>query len=203
MGTTVVHEGFVRHLERASSTFEKGDEGSLAKFKLLHHASTCRNPSCRVCHKLRLRIWQRKNPLFGVLLDADAYPILNGVIGLGDLAGQVTQALRDGADVHVRAPMPWPGDPGRIPAPLFATPLELAESLRKKGKAHEQSPAWLVLRAAEPWSPETHHLFPAEKRERAVSLLFIGVALAYSGRFGREEQAIAECWRACVLPHAL
>ena len=35
----------------------------------------------------------------------------------------------------------------------------------------------LVVQASEPWSPQTHALFPAWARERAVALLRIGYLL--------------------------
>ena len=51
------------------------------------------------------------------------------------------------------------------------TPLSLAQAQRANGAAADGSPAALVLRAAQPWGPATHHLFPTASRARAVAVL--------------------------------
>ena len=51
------------------------------------------------------------------------------------------------------------------------TPLSLAQAQRANGAAADGSPAALVLRAAQPWGPQTHHLFPTASRARAVAVL--------------------------------
>ena len=78
------------------------------------------------------------------------------------------------------------------------TPLSLAERLRAEGSAPAGSAADLVLRAAEPWSPQTHHLFPSEARARAVELMLLGA------RFSREDRsAVGDVWMAFVVPYAV
>ena len=51
------------------------------------------------------------------------------------------------------------------------TPLSLAQAQRANGAATDGSPAALVLRAAQPWGPATHHLFPTASCTRAVAVL--------------------------------
>ena len=53
-----------------------------------------------------------------------------------------------------------------------ATPLSLARELEAQGKAPSGSTAWLILRAAGPWTRETHGLFPDKRRAEACSLVF-------------------------------
>merc|ERR1712091_339623 len=62
------------------------------------------------------------------------------------------------------------------------TPLSLAERLRAEGLAPAGSAADLVLRAAQPWSPQTHHLFPSVARARAVELTLLGAQLSREDR---------------------
>ena len=52
----------------------------------------------------------------------------------------------------------------------------------------------LLQRAARPWSPETHELFPARARARAVELLFLGHQLAVQPRFADKHRALVDCW---------
>ena len=96
-------------------------------------------------------------------------------------------ALRGGADLRAAAT--------GADAP---TPLSLAERLRAEGSAPAGSAADLVLRAAEPWSPQTHQLFPSEARARAVELWLLGV------QFSRDDRsAIGDVWMAFVVPYAV
>ena len=97
--------------------------------------------------------------------------------------------LRGGADLHAAA---------RAGAP---TPLSLARGLRAAGEAGDGTAAALVLRAAEPWSPATHHLLPAAARAWAVSVLRLGTLL--SRRFGGEEVSFSDAWKDWVMPHAI
>ena len=70
--------------------------------------------------------------------------------------------LRAGASINAKD---QEGDP---------TPLALACELHAKGEATNGTPAALVLKAAQPWSPETHALFPAAARAYAVQMMLIG-----------------------------
>ena len=72
-------------------------------------------------------------------------------------------------------------DPAHMPsgwaqgrAPDAPTPVSLARALRAKGHAPANSPADLVLQAAQPWSRDTHALFPAAARARVRSGLAMG-----------------------------
>ena len=56
--------------------------------------------------------------------------------------------------------------------------------------------AQLVLRAAAPWSPHNHALFPRAARCRAVALLRIGFALEFQKNLG----GIGALWVALVMP---
>ena len=102
-------------------------------------------------------------------------------------ADRARALLRGGADLRAAA--------AGADAP---TPLSLAERLRADGSAPAGSAADLVLRAAEPWSPQTHHLFPSEARARAVELWLLGV------QFSREDRsAVGDVWMAFVVPSAV
>ena len=86
------------------------------------------------------------------------------------------------------------------------TPVSLAERLRAEGSAPAGSAADLVLRAAEPWSPQTHHLFPSEARERAVELTLLGAQLSRESRFDDihgSAMGMRDVWMAFVVPHAV
>ena len=108
-------------------------------------------------------------------------------------AGRARALLRDGADLHART--------DALEAP---NPLSLARSLRAAGNAPPGSPADLVLKAAMPWSPRTHALFPSAVRARAVELLLVGRALAREPRFGPTvETVMIELWDDAVMPAAL
>lgn len=104
--------------------------------------------------------------------------------------------LRDGADIHACV------------RPGAATPLSVARELvdacfaASSGTAAPPS-AQLVLRAAEVWSPNTHHLFPLACRERAVELLVLGYALAQLPAFVAEAHSLSDVWTFHVMPHVL
>ena len=88
--------------------------------------------------------------------------------------------LRDGADLEAAD--------GAGP-----TPLSLARALQQAGEAGEDTAAGLVLDAAKPWSQQTHALFPAAARARAVELMLLG------HRLSREsvQWGFVGGWRAC------
>ena len=75
--------------------------------------------------------------------------------------------LRDGADISAAVDAAGP------------TPLSLANDMGTAGQAGDGSPANLVLKAAEPWSPRTHALFPHPARARAAELLLPLHAVAW------------------------
>ena len=106
-------------------------------------------------------------------------------------ACQARDLLRAGADVD---------DAVREGGP---TPRSLAQALSVAGNATAGSPAQLVLRAAEPWSPECHDLFPAAARARAVGLLGLGVLLSRQWRFHGVEGALMDVWLEGVIPSAV
>lgn len=86
---------------------------------------------------------------------------------------------------------------------LGDTPLSLARELGDRGKAHPNSPAALVLCAAEPWSPQTNSLFPAPAQARALQLLCIGQQLSQMPCFAGEASGFLDVWRAIVVPKAI
>ena len=88
--------------------------------------------------------------------------------------------LRGGADVHAGSP----------------SPLERAREVG--GEVSE-----LVVRAAGPWSPEAHELFPAAERERAAAVLRTGYLLAWAPEERAKGAALIDVWRWHVLPHAV
>ena len=97
-------------------------------------------------------------------------------------ADRARALLRGGADVHARS-----GPDGR-------TPLEVARQLVEQG-AGDDSAAALFVKAAQPWSPDTHELFPEPARRRAVQLLW--TAASHKGK------DIKAWWLVHVLPHAI
>ena len=64
----------------------------------------------------------------------------------------------------------------------------------------------LVVSAAQPWSPQTHELWPAGGRARAEALVRLGWRLSSTdhspGPFGNEAQSIMDAWRGLVMVHA-
>ena len=99
--------------------------------------------------------------------------------------------LRDGANIRAARTADAP------------TPLTLAQQLKASGGAPVGSTPFLVLRAAEVWSPRNHELWPHEARARAVMLLRLGFLLSRTGRFAGEEAALMDAWRQFVLPSAI
>ena len=104
--------------------------------------------------------------------------------------------LRAGADID---------DKGRdllgpdlFSCPGQASPLLLAREYmsRAANGAAESSAARLVVQAGEPWSPQTHALFPAWARERAISLLRIGFLLVK----GSDRVGLLDLWIDRVMP---
>jgi hypothetical protein len=91
--------------------------------------------------------------------------------------------LRGGAELFAR------------PAANVPSPLERAGgedgAAAAAGSAEVRE---LLQRAARPWSPETHELFPARARARAVELLFLGHQLAVQPRFADKHRALVDCW---------
>ena len=97
--------------------------------------------------------------------------------------------LRDGADLHAKADVDGP------------TPLSLANAMQARGAAADGSAAALVLRAALPWSPQTHDLFPTASRAYAVEMLLMGHRMSRESRFGGESVALFDAWMVAVMPH--
>ena len=73
------------------------------------------------------------------------------------------------------------------------TPLALACELHAKGEAPNGTPAALVLKAAQPWSPETHALFPAAARAYAVQMMLIG--------HSKSARLPADLWMHIIMPY--
>ena len=105
--------------------------------------------------------------------------------------------LRDGADLEAAA------EAGGGP-----TPLSLARALLQADKAGEDTAASLVLDAAKPWSQQTHALFPAAARARAVELMLLGHRLSresvqWGPSFVGAEVSLFDAWMVGVLPQAV
>ena len=110
---------------------------------------------------------------------------------------QARAELRAGADLHAASDSSWHID--------IQTPLSIARDILAEadGGAPGAAAARLVLRAAEPWSPANHDLFPAEARTRAVELVRIGFKLSRDPRFADQCQAIMDTWLENVMKHAV
>ena len=104
-------------------------------------------------------------------------------------AARARALLRDGADIHARAEPDGP------------TPLSIAHALHAQGAAASGSAAALVLSAAEPWSPQTHALFPTASRARAVEMLVVGHRLSRESRFEGESVGLFDAWMVAAMPH--
>ena len=113
--------------------------------------------------------------------------------------------LRGGASISVRA--------REVMAP---SPLDVAREVLGRGEvggrievakaaplASLDTAAALIVRAAAPWSPETHPLFPEVVRGRAYELLRLGYLLSRQSRFSSEAGSLVDAWRTFVMPHAL
>ena len=109
--------------------------------------------------------------------------------------------LRAGADLEAAAEAAFGGDGGN-------TPLSLARALQQAGEAGEDTAAGLVLDAAKPWSQQTHALFPAAARARAVELMLLGHLLSresvqWGPSFVGAEVSLFDAWMVGVLPQAV
>ena len=109
--------------------------------------------------------------------------------------------LRAGADLEAAAEAAYGGDGGN-------TPLSLARALQQAGEAGEDTAAGLVLDAAKPWSQQTHALFPAAARARAVELMLLGHLLSresvqWGPSFVGAEVSLFDAWMVGVLPQAV
>ena len=87
-------------------------------------------------------------------------------------------------DLHARA------------GPASPSPLQLACS---QPVATRSAGATLVVRAAQPWSPHSHELFPLEARRLAEALMPIG----YHLEFHRHYRGLGALWTAHVLPELI
>ena len=61
----------------------------------------------------------------------------------------------------------------------------------------------MVLRAARPWSRDSHELYPDAARARPIELLRLGQQLSIQPRFIGEGQAIVDVWITHVMPHVV
>lgn len=100
-----------------------------------------------------------------------------------NLPDRTRTLLRAGADVYAAR---YPGAP---------TPVDVA-------RTSNLASARLVLRAAEPWSPSTHDLFPVTARSLACELLRLGMLLANSHVPGTE-MAFCDVWVHEVMPRVV
>ena len=82
-----------------------------------------------------------------------------------------------------------------------------AARLTLLGDGSDDGRAALIVRAAAPWSPGTHALFPAGAKARAVELLRIGWLLARRVQdalaANEVEMAFRDAWLGHVMPHAI
>ena len=99
--------------------------------------------------------------------------------------------LRDCANLYTAAAVDGP------------TPLTLARAQHLSGNATEGSAAHLVLQAAARWSEQTHNLFPAAVRARAVVLTVLGHSFSRQERFFGQEVSLFDVWMHHVMPHAI
>ena len=77
------------------------------------------------------------------------------------------------------------------------TPVDRAEKVLSAKKKKGAAAAKLILKAAQPWSPATHDLFPERARADAVKALLLGYAFQRSTRFSLP----IDVWCLHVMPH--
>ena len=110
-------------------------------------------------------------------------------------AARARDLIRGGADIYAHQMM------------SEVTPVDIARKIVAMGDATEDdgSAVALVLQAARPWSRDTHALFPAAARARAVELLIWGHRLAREPWFDARFPAVAllDVWVGSVIPHAV
>ena len=67
----------------------------------------------------------------------------------------------------------------------------------------DKAAAWLILRAAAPWSPQAHWLWSTTCRDRAVLVVKIGYMLARQYAAEHGYCAMIDVWLMHVMPHAI
>ena len=85
-------------------------------------------------------------------------------------------------------------------------PDEVARAHREAVRSRHAPKTDEKKQAAEPWSPQTHQLFPSEARERAVELTLLGARLSRESRFDDihgSAMGMRDVWMAYVVPHAV
>ena len=119
-------------------------------------------------------------------------------------AARARELLRAGAALGARA-RPGAPSPLELARQLLLQPQPAAAAANDAAAGREA--ARLVVSAAQPWSPQTHELWPARGRARAEALVRLGWRLSSTDRspgpFGNEAQSIMDAWRGLVMVHAL
>lgn len=106
--------------------------------------------------------------------------------------------LRAGADVHASAH--WQGfSPLQLARHVVAT----AATSPRDAPDPRREAAELLVRAAAPWSPPTHALWPDAYRVRAIELTRLGWLLSRTPSFCGEEGALCDVWLSQVVPRVL
>jgi len=85
---------------------------------------------------------------------------------------------------------------------IYSILLQLCFSLHRQG-LRAPAAALLIVDAAQPWRPHTHALFPRKARERAATLLRLGLLLSRQERFLGAEVSLADAWREYVIASAV
>jgi hypothetical protein len=137
---------------------------------------------------------------------------------------RAVELLRAGCSPHARpAPSrpegsatPPEGSPGAVspsalPPSEASSEAEACLSPAELARQHVDDPrvpaAKIILRAAEPWSPDTHHLWGARQRGHAVQLCLVGYQLADLLAAAAPQQAqqgaFVDVWLAYVMPLAV
>jgi len=109
---------------------------------------------------------------------------------------ELREMLRAGKSIYTKGMTPY--SRRWETAKATPSPLERARLMQdtEVGK--------VVLRAAEPWSPANHELFPQKDRARATELFMLGKLLACSPRLeGTDAGALEDVWLAHIVPSAV
>ena len=108
-------------------------------------------------------------------------------------ADALTRALLRSAARSAERPL-WPGDPTRsYETHLPEDVVQHAHRVRLPVRPALAAAARLVVRAAEPWSPASHELWPSPARAYVRALLLVGVRMPVPH----------DVWVAHVMPHVV
>ena len=128
---------------------------------------------------------------------------LDGRLDLADALNAVMRIKTNANTILIDGTLDTPANK-KIWKELGGEALPLAKAAYKADKNAYEGKAWpFVLAASKPWTRDTHKLFPAPARARAVELVRWGFRFSRLPHFQRQgkEQAMYELWMTNVMPN--